>query len=135
MERLPAGELSKTRTATLTSWILQGLLSEYHRAAGHLKTVGAQTPSSEYGGSRSIIYLAVMSEARTLPDMLAARRAYHEGHSDPEPYNDERGALLRIAAYRLRGIPILGNYLEDRARIDDAAMAGADFTTPTTGLG
>jgi hypothetical protein len=111
-------------------WSLRRAYREYLIASRHFRHIGAQTPSVAYGGSRSSVYMELLDRATTLTEVAAARARYQACHGNPQQLSDECGAVLRIVAYRLRGIPVLGARLERRVRADDAAMAQAAFAYP-----
>jgi len=103
---------------------------EYKRAATYFAHRGAQTRSSNYGGSRSHTYMQMLKSAQTLSELRKAREEFHKRHLKPESAHDEYGGLLRIAGRRLAWVPYLGSYLEQKVREDDKAMKEADFVYP-----
>lgn len=123
----------KTPAARIAFGFLTFIIDEYTRSTLYFKSINAQTPSHEYGGSRSVAYLGMLASAESLPDMLAARREFKARHQPEEgerPYSDERGGLLRIAGYHLRNVPLVGQILENQVRADDVVMAAARFAYP-----
>lgn len=120
----------ETRVARLAKSALRLALGEYLKASAHFRAVGAQTPSSEYGGSRSMIYYQMLDDASTLGEIVQARRTYKGLHNEQAGNHDESGALLRIAGYYLKDIPIVSTYLENKVREDDRLMAQAAFEYP-----
>ena len=129
--RLYSGEIPpETTPARMAKSVLRFCMNEYLQATVYLRDIGAQTPSAEYGGSRSIIFYQMLSQATNLSEMRTAHRAYRELHVDSATNHDELGGITRIAAYRLRRVPLLGKILEETVRADDATMARANFTYP-----
>lgn len=108
--------------------VLDFAMREYLLASGYYRSIGAQTSSECYGGSRSLIYYQMLGRTSTLREFVDARRQYqqlHDGNS-----SDEGGAMLRIAAYKVRNVPILGKWMETKVREDDIKMAGTHFEYP-----
>jgi hypothetical protein len=125
---------SEARNATLSVRVAQvairRVMQEYLDASAYFRGIGAQTASSEYGGSRSMIYMQILTSASTVQELRRARASYTALHTDAAANHDEYGGLLRIAAYRLRRMPVVGGFLERKVRQDDAVMAQAGFTYP-----
>lgn len=123
-----------TRRDTAGAWlakqVLKRVLKEYLDASVYFISRGAQAPNATYGGSRSMIYYQMMERAGTIPELLQARQDYKACHRSEESNHDELGGILRIAAYRLRNVPVLGPKLEDRVREDNQLMAEAPFDYP-----
>ena len=111
-------------------WGIRKLYQEYLTASAYFREIGAQTPSTQYGGSRSIVYLQLLEGAKTLKEISNARSQYTSLHTDSDT-DDERGGLLRIVAHWLRWIPIIGLFMERRVRADDSKMRGAKFNYPS----
>ena len=111
-------------------WGIRKLYQEYLTASAHFRKIGAQTPSTQYGGSRSIVYLQLIEGAKTLKEISNARSQYTSLHTDSYT-DDERGGLLRIVAYWLRWIPIIGLFMDRRIRADDRKMREAKFNYPS----
>lgn len=105
-------------------------LFEYLRASAYYRDIGAQTPSVNYGGSRSMIYYQMTQAATSTRELRDALRQYRGLHTDEKSNHDELGGFLRIAGYRLRKMPRLGKYLEKKVREDDTLMAQANFKYP-----
>lgn len=104
---LPPKESIRVRLAKVG---LLGLIQSYAEAGDYFKSIGAQTHNTEYGGSRSAVYYQMLSSCGTLREMLEARKEYKGYFTAPTEVHDEAGALLRIAAYKTRRIPLLGNW-------------------------
>ena len=77
-----------------------------------------------------MIYMQVLNKAQSIGELRTARSTYKDQHGATESNHDEYGGMLRVAGYRLRGVPIIGGWLEDKVRQDDAVMAQAAFTYP-----
>ena len=119
-----------TLAAAVAKRALGAVLDEYLLAANYYVDRGAQVPSEAYGGSRSMVYRQMIGRATTLAEIFEARRAYRDCHQSEVSNHDELGGVLRIAGYRLRGVPGLGHWLERKVRADDPVMAEAPFDYP-----
>lgn len=109
--------------------VLRLVQREYLIASAYLRRIGAQTPSREYGGSRSMIYQQLLQRSTSTRELIQARARYR-AHNADGAVSDELGGVLRIIAYRLRSMPFIGVRLETLVRADDAKMAQAVFTYP-----
>lgn len=111
-------------------WMFQRAHRQYLIATAYYRHIGVQTPSANYGGSRSFIYLELIERADTVRDVWAARSRYHSLHLDPSLNRDESGAVLRIVGYYMRDIPKVGKWFERKVRASDALMVAAAFNYP-----
>lgn len=121
---------NKSTAAKLAGKAISLAMNEYLEASAYFRSIGAQTPSVEYGGSRSLTYKQMLDSAVTARELFAIRRDYKSRHEANESNHDEYGGFLRIAGYRLRNVPVVGRKLEEKVREDDKLMANAKFTYP-----
>jgi hypothetical protein len=105
-------------------------MKQYHQAADYLRQEGLQTSNDAYGGSRSFVYYDMLGKAATVREMVSTHRQYTACHQTETSNHDIRGALLRVAAYRLRKVPFVHERLNRLVVQDDALMAGANFSYP-----
>jgi hypothetical protein len=124
----PIPEIRQSYPLKAARTVLDFAMREYLLSSGYYRSIGAQTSSEKYGGSRSLIYYQMLGRTSTLREFVDARKQYMELHDGTG--SDEGGAMLRIVGYRVRNIPAVGNWFEAKIRQDDIKMAETTFTYP-----